>query len=180
MKYVDMTHITSSPTPKLRKASQPRLSYPKAQGLNSGRAKEPRLAEPAATDQELNPGDRVEGLGGFGRPTGEFGTVEQANEDDAVVKWDEDGRVTLYNRDSRTFRLPGFSRGQRYSEVNYELVAHSRHSQRSLVYVGLEIVRSSSQTHTPCQLSELAVVLIRATKFLRSMLFLGRSRRPRR
>jgi hypothetical protein len=29
---------------------------------------------------------RVEGLGNFGKPTGEFGTVEQANEDDALVK----------------------------------------------------------------------------------------------
>ena len=55
---------------------------------DSDRAKKPRLAEPPATDQELNPGDRVEGLGNFGKPTGEFGTVEQANEDDAVVKWD--------------------------------------------------------------------------------------------
>ena len=39
----------------------------------------------------LSPGDRVEGLGDFGEPTGKFGTVEQANEDDAVVKWDDDG-----------------------------------------------------------------------------------------
>jgi hypothetical protein len=35
-------------------------------------------------------------LGDFGKPTGEFGTVEQANEDDAVVKWDDDGRVRLH------------------------------------------------------------------------------------
>jgi hypothetical protein len=65
MKYVDMTHVTNSPTPKLRKASQPPLSYPGA-ATDSDRAKKPRLAEPAATDQELNPGDRVEGLGDFG------------------------------------------------------------------------------------------------------------------
>jgi hypothetical protein len=32
------------------------------------------------------------GLGDFGKPTGEFGTVERANDDDAVVKWDDDGR----------------------------------------------------------------------------------------
>jgi hypothetical protein len=38
------------------------------------RAKKPALAEPPATDQDLNPGDRVEGLGNFGKPTGEFGT----------------------------------------------------------------------------------------------------------
>ena len=45
--------------------------------------------------RNLTPGDRVEGLGNFGKPTGELGTVEQANEDDAVVKWDEDGRMRL-------------------------------------------------------------------------------------
>jgi hypothetical protein len=43
----------------------------------------------------LNPGDRVEGLGNFGIPTGELGTVERANEDDAVVKWDDDGRMRI-------------------------------------------------------------------------------------
>jgi hypothetical protein len=44
----------------------------------------------------MNPGDRVEGLGDFGRPTGEFGTVEQSNEDDAIVKWDDDGRRRIH------------------------------------------------------------------------------------
>jgi hypothetical protein len=90
-----MTHITSNPIPKLRKAPQPPLSYPGA-AADSDRAKKPRLAEPPANDQDLNPGDRVEGLGDFGRPTGEFGTVEQANEDDAVVKWDDGGRMRLH------------------------------------------------------------------------------------
>jgi hypothetical protein len=89
-----MTHVINSPTPQLRKASQPPLAYPGA-APDSDRAKKPRLAEPAATDQELNPGDRVEGLGDFGKPTGEFGTVEQTNEDDAVVKWDSAGRVRV-------------------------------------------------------------------------------------
>ena len=87
-----MTLITNNPIPKLRRASQPPLSRPGSIS-DSDRAKKPPLAEPAATDQELNPGDRVEGLGDFGKPTGEFGTVEQANEDDAVVKWDDDGRT---------------------------------------------------------------------------------------
>src|SRR6202049_4392624 len=81
--------------PVLPKAPQPPLSYPGATP-DSDRAKKPRLAEPSATDQELNPGDRVEGLGDFGKPTGEFGTVEQANEDDAVVKWDDAGRMRLH------------------------------------------------------------------------------------
>jgi hypothetical protein len=87
-----MTPITSNSIPKLRKASRPPLSYPGATA-DSDRAKKPPLAEPPATDQELTAGDRVEGLGNFGKPTGEFGTVERVNEDDAVVKWDDDSRV---------------------------------------------------------------------------------------
>jgi hypothetical protein len=91
----NMTHITDRPIPKLDKAPQPPLSYPGATP-DSDRARKPALADPVATDQELNPGDRVEELGDFGKPTGEFGTVEQANEDDAVVKWDDDGRMRLH------------------------------------------------------------------------------------
>jgi hypothetical protein len=93
-KQWNMSHSNNNPTPKLRKAPQPPLSYPGAIP-DSDRAKKPPLGEPRATDQELNPGDRVEGLGNFGKPNGEFGTVERANEDDAVVKWDDDGRVRL-------------------------------------------------------------------------------------
>ena len=89
-----MTHITSNSIPKLRKAPQPPLSYPGA-AADSDRAKKPRLAEPPANDQDLNPGDRVEGLGNFGKLSGKFGTVERANEDDAVVKWDDAGRKRL-------------------------------------------------------------------------------------
>ncbi len=81
-------------TPKLRKPPQPPLSYPGATA-DSDRAKKPRLVEPCATGEELKLGDRVEGLGNFGKPTGEFGTVEQTNEDDALVKWDGDGRMRL-------------------------------------------------------------------------------------
>ena len=89
-----MTHITDKPTPKLRKAPQPPLSHSGATP-DSDRAKKPRLAEPPVNASELNPGDRVEGLGNFGTPTGQLGTVEQANEDDAVVKWDDDGRMRI-------------------------------------------------------------------------------------
>ena len=74
-KPMDTTHITHNRIPKLHKAPQPPLSHPGATS-DSDRAKKPRLAERSATDQELNPGDRVEGLGNFGKPTGEFGTVE--------------------------------------------------------------------------------------------------------
>ena len=31
-------------------------------------------------------------MGDFGIPTGDLGTVEQTNEEDAIVKWDDDGR----------------------------------------------------------------------------------------
>lgn len=87
-----MTHFIDKPTPRLRRVPQPPLSHPGATP-DSDRAKKPPLSEPSACGQELTPGDRVEGLGNFGKPTGEFGTVEQANEDDAVVKWDDDSRT---------------------------------------------------------------------------------------
>jgi hypothetical protein len=90
-----MSNITGSQIPKLSKALQPPLSHPGATA-DSDRARKPPLSDPAASDEELNPGDRVEGLGDFGKPTGEFGTVEQANEEDAVVKWDDDGRMRLH------------------------------------------------------------------------------------
>lgn len=85
----------NKPTPKLHKAPQAPLSYPGA-AHDSDRAKKPPLVEPSGNHPELNPGDRVEGLGDFGKPTGEFGTVEQTNEEDAVVKWDGHGRVRLH------------------------------------------------------------------------------------
>jgi hypothetical protein len=91
----NMTNVANKLTPKLRQAPQPPLSHPGA-APDSDRAKKPPLAEPSATNEELSPGDRVEGLGNFGRPTGELGTVERANEEDVVVKWDDDGRVRLH------------------------------------------------------------------------------------
>jgi len=81
-------------TPKLRKAPQPPRSYAGAPA-DADRAKRPALVQPSGPDSDLNPGDRVEGLANFGKPTGEFGTVEQTNEDDALVKWDHDGRMRL-------------------------------------------------------------------------------------
>jgi hypothetical protein len=90
-----MTPIANKPITKLRKAPQPPLSHAGAIP-DSDRAKRPPLSEPAATDQELTPGDRVEGLGNFGKPTGNFGTVEKTNKEDAVVKWDDDGRTRLH------------------------------------------------------------------------------------
>ena len=58
-------------------------------------AMKPPLVSPSAATEELKRGDRVEGLGNLGKPTGEIGTVERTNEDDAVVKWDDDGRVRV-------------------------------------------------------------------------------------
>jgi hypothetical protein len=92
---MNLAPMINKPKPKLRRAPQPPLSYPGA-APDSDRAKRPPLSELSATDQGLNPGDRVEGLGNFGKATGELGTVEQANEDDAVVKWDDDGRMRLH------------------------------------------------------------------------------------
>ena len=76
----------------LRKAPQPPLSHA-GSTADADRAKRPPLVQPHAPDVELNLGDRVEGLANFGKPTGEFGTVEKTNEDDALVKWDGDGRT---------------------------------------------------------------------------------------
>ena len=87
--------VINPPIPKLSKAPQPPLSR-RGATPDSDRARRPPLSEPSATDQELAPGDRVEGLGNFGKPTGEFGTVERANEEDAIVKWDDDGRMRLH------------------------------------------------------------------------------------
>ena len=89
-----MSHSVSNPQGKLRKAPQPPLSH-RGATPDSDRARRPPLAQPAATGEELAPGDRVKGLGNFGMPTGETGTVEQANDEDAVVKWDDDGRMRL-------------------------------------------------------------------------------------
>jgi hypothetical protein len=90
-----MPPIVGKRLPKLRKAPQPPLAYPGATP-DSHRAKRPPLVTPQASDQKLDPGDRVEGLGNFGKPTGEVGTVERTNEDDAVVKWDGDGRTRVH------------------------------------------------------------------------------------
>lgn len=81
--------------PKLRKTPQPPLSYAGAVP-DSDRAKNPPLDRPSNPEPELTAGDRVEGLGNFGKPTDEFGTVERTNEDDAIVKWDDDGRTRVH------------------------------------------------------------------------------------
>ena len=90
-----MSRTIHKPLPKLRKAAQPPLSH-RGATPDSDRAKRPPLDQPATTGEELNPGDRVEGLGNFGKLTGELGTVEQVNEEDAIVKWDDDGRMRLH------------------------------------------------------------------------------------
>jgi hypothetical protein len=90
-----MTHITNKPIPKLHKALQPPLSYPGATP-DADRAKKPPLVEPSPTDQELNPRRSRRGFGQLRKADGEFGTVEQANEEDAIVKWDDDGRMRLH------------------------------------------------------------------------------------
>lgn len=82
-------------TAKLRRAPQPPLSHPGATP-DSDRAKRPLLVQPFPPESELNTGDRVEGLGNFGKPTGELGTIEQSNEEDAVAKSDDDGRTRLH------------------------------------------------------------------------------------
>ncbi len=89
-----MSNAADRPIRKLRNAAQPPLSH-RGATPDSDRARKPPLAEPIDSGQQLNPGDRVEGLGDFGTPTGEFGTVERTNEDDALVKWDDDGCIRM-------------------------------------------------------------------------------------
>jgi hypothetical protein len=89
-----MPIVTNKLKHKLRKAPQAPLSYPGAVP-DSDRARRPALSDPPGNDQALAPGDRVEGRGDFGKLTGELGTVEKTNEEDALVKWDDDGRVRL-------------------------------------------------------------------------------------
>ena len=62
---------------------------------DSARLEKPPLPRPTALHSGLSAGDRVEALGNFGKALGEFGTVEQINDDDAIVKWDNGGRMTL-------------------------------------------------------------------------------------
>jgi hypothetical protein len=78
---------------RLAKAPQPPLAHPGATP-DSDRAQSPPITV-SPTHEELNPGDRVMGVEDSGKPTWDFGTVEQINEDDAVVKWDDDGRRKL-------------------------------------------------------------------------------------
>jgi hypothetical protein len=70
---------TSKPPSKLRKSPQPPLSHAGAIP-DSERAQAASLDRPSVSHPELTAGDRVEGLGNFGIPTAEFGTVERSNE----------------------------------------------------------------------------------------------------
>ena len=59
----------------------------------------PPLAAPPETGlPPVERGDRIEEIGAFGSLTGEAGTVIAANEREAVVKWDDDGRELLGQR----------------------------------------------------------------------------------
>jgi hypothetical protein len=94
-KQSNMSRITRKSMPRLPKVSQPPLSR-RGATPDSDRARRPPLAQLPASGEELIRGDRVEGLGDFGKPSGEFGTVQRSNEDDAEVKWDDDGCVRVH------------------------------------------------------------------------------------
>lgn len=94
-KRSNMSRITRKLMLKLPKVSQPPLSH-RGATPDSDRARRPPLSQLPARDEELTRGDRVEGLGDFGKPSGEFGTVQRSNEDDAEVKWDDDGCVRVH------------------------------------------------------------------------------------
>jgi hypothetical protein len=92
---MNKTHLTDDRKPRLPNSPQPPPVIPWGDP-GSDRAKKLRLVEPSATDSELSPGDRSEGLRNFGIPAGQLGTVEQANDEDAVEKWDDGGRMRLH------------------------------------------------------------------------------------
>jgi hypothetical protein len=77
------------PIAKVRKSPQPPPSYHRAVS-DSDRAKNLASPNPLPSGAELNPGDGLEELRNFGKPTGELGTVERTNDEDAIVKWDDD------------------------------------------------------------------------------------------
>lgn len=84
--------LTTDSAPKTR--TQLSLAYPTANSEPDPAQRAPN-SQQSANNQELSPGDRVEVLGSFGKPTGELGTIKETNEDDAVVKWDNDGSTSL-------------------------------------------------------------------------------------
>ncbi len=81
------------------------MSHPVATP-DSDCARRPLLADSSANEHELRFGDRVIGLGDFGKPTGEFDIVQRANEDDAEVRWVPDRRVRVH-QPSISKALPG-------------------------------------------------------------------------
>jgi hypothetical protein len=93
-KQSNMSRAPLKSMSRLPKVSQPPLSH-RGATPDSNRAGRPPLSQLPARDEELTRGDRVEGLGDFGKPNGEFGTVQRSNEDDAEVKWDDDGCVRV-------------------------------------------------------------------------------------
>jgi hypothetical protein len=93
--HSNMSRITRKSMSRLPKVPEPPLSH-RGATPDSDRARRPPLSQPPARDEELTRGDRVEGLGDFGKPNGEFGTVQRSNEDDAEVKWDDDGCVRVH------------------------------------------------------------------------------------
>src|ERR1700736_3026169 len=90
-----MTRSANKPIARLRKAPQPPLSHAGAIP-DSDRAKRPPLSEASATGRKLGRVNLSEGLGNFGEPNGEFGTVERSPEEDAVFRWDDDGLLRIH------------------------------------------------------------------------------------
>ena len=63
--------LVDKATPKLRRApNRPCIPW-RNDRLRT--CEEGAAPEPSAAGEELNPGDRVESFGNFGKPTGEFG-----------------------------------------------------------------------------------------------------------
>jgi hypothetical protein len=79
-------------------AMQAPLAYKGASNESDGPQRPSLAAPPFSEDAPVRKNDRVEELGAFGSATGEVGTVLAADEEQAVVKWDGDGRELLRQR----------------------------------------------------------------------------------
>ena len=96
--------------------------------------------------------------GTFGKPNGEFGTIERANEEDAVVKWDDDGRTrlgALISFEEHTSMMP---RPAAKVSFNFKYLRHS--DMASVLITTFEIFTRVGPNNSLERLTERSVGLI--------------------
>jgi len=96
--------------------------------------------------------------GTFGKPNGEFGTIERANEEDAVVKWDDDGRTrlgALISFEEHTSMMP---RPAAKVSFNFKYLRHS--DMASVLITTFEIFTRVGPNNSLERLTERSVGLV--------------------